>query len=387
MPSYADGITVILSDGISEAPYSFVKDHTTGITRVDYNPDYKPSRENSWSWKTFDLDTLGSSSYSITVHFEDSFADEFRTNNPYYVMCVSLIVTLVTSLLFVLYDYFTKRQSIEQQIVSNTRREFVRYISHEIRTPMNTIHIGASILFDEISGFFSSTVKKSESITMSSATLLALITDWLSLISNVSESSEEAILVLNDIINYDKIQMNLIQLERESMDSMKMLNRAIGLFILQAKKKNINFLVDLKGIETAVGHRSVFQCDGDTGKSVNNKPNESGVEISDVVVAPEAGSVVELASFSYEKNNSLFPLRLLFFGDKVKLAQVIRNLVSNALKFTPENGTVKITGLSTEHSSIVNKCLISQTSAVINASSFMTLSLLATQAPMTNLRQ
>mmetsp|Transcript_22607 Transcript_22607/g.38277 ORF Transcript_22607/g.38277 Transcript_22607/m.38277 type:complete len:982 (+) Transcript_22607:233-3178(+) len=351
VPSYADGITVILSDGNSEAPYSFVKDDTTGITRVDYNPNYKPSKENSWSWKTFELDTLGSSSYSITVHFEDSFAEEFRTNNPYYVMCVSLIVTLVTSLLFVLYDYFTNRQSIEQQIVSNTRREFVRYISHEIRTPMNTIHIGVSILFDEISGFFSSTLKKSGSISMDSAAMMTLLTDWLSLISNVSESSEEAILVLNDIINYDKIQMNLIQLEKESMDTLSMLNRTIGLFILQAKKKNINFIVDLKGIENAEGYRPAVEKNDETITTVVNLPIRSGVEISDVVVAPEAGTVIELAPVS-EENEIKSPYRLMFFGDKVKLAQVIRNLVSNALKFTPENGTVKITGTYDENETI-----------------------------------
>jgi two-component system, chemotaxis family, CheB/CheR fusion protein len=34
-------------------------------------------------------------------------------------------------------------------------------------------------------------------------------------------------------------------------------------------------------------------------------------------------------------------------GDSIKLAQVVRNIVSNALKFTPPHGKVEISGTST----------------------------------------
>ena len=233
MPNYADGITIILSDGVADVPYLFVKDDVTGITRVDYAPDYVPSRKNKWSWVTFDLEAMGSSSYSITVHFEDNFADDYRTHTPVYVMLVTLLITLVTSFVFVMYDYLRNRSADELAVVSATRREFVRYISHEIRTPMNTIHIGMSILLEEVNSLFATLMKdhvpSGEEATLDSEamTLVGTLADWLSLITNMSESSKEAILVLNDIVNYDKIQMRTVHLDKEPLHMWNLLYRYV----------------------------------------------------------------------------------------------------------------------------------------------------------------
>ena len=201
------------------------------------------------------------------------------------------MAVLVTSVIFFCYDILMNRQARESEIIMNTKRLFVRYVSHEIRTPLNTVYLGLSVLKKEIT-----TLLESAGV---SSSIISTLTSWIELIEEVEDSSNTAVIVLNDLINYDKILMGTTSVELEEMDVWKCVEDTVRPFLIQAKQKNITLFVDLE-------------------------LNRSCIEKSSVQQRELSGLVA--------------------ICDSVKISQVLRNLISNALKFTPEKGTVTVTG-------------------------------------------
>jgi CheY-like chemotaxis protein len=122
-----------------------------------------------------------------------------------------------------------------------------------------------------------------------------LFEECLGLIDDLDENSSVAVMTLNDLINYDKIETNTFTIEEKDVNIWSVIEKTVGPLMLQAKEKNIKLAFATRVVEDEV---------------------------------------------SLDLNN----LRVV--GDSIKLGQVIRNLVSNALKFTPAHGEVKITGTS-----------------------------------------
>lgn len=117
--------------------------------------------------------------------------------------------------------------------------------------------------------------------------------------------------MLSDLLSYDKIESGTFQLEISLVPIWQLIERTANEFRLAAAKKNLQFVL-------------VF---GDSTVD-NNKEDQDGKE--------EAAMVTAAANLSDE-----FKQRVLA-GDKVRISQVLRNLVSNALKFTPEEGAITI---------------------------------------------
>ena len=135
----------------------------------------------------------------------------------------------------------------------------------------------------------------------SSEESLARVVDWLQLSHTVHQNAESAVAVLNDLLNYDKIESGTLSLDESVIPMWKFLKQTVKAFDIQAKQKDINLELDLE---------------------------------------PYSASLTD--------DVRRFKLaRLQLLGDEVRMAQVIRNLVSNALKFTPQNGTVTVKGTST----------------------------------------
>jgi signal transduction histidine kinase len=107
----------------------------------------------------------------------------------------------------------------------------------------------------------------------------------LELTDEISENASVAISTLNDLINYDKIETKTFTIERKMVNISPVVEKTVNLLSPQAREKGVNIHFE--------------------------SPQTTDLRV---------------------------------FGDAIKLGQVVRNLVSNALKFTPEQGSVNVAG-------------------------------------------
>ena len=108
-----------------------------------------------------------------------------------------------------------------------------------------------------------------------------------SIASDSAHSVEVAISILNDLLNYEKLQTNVLEMFKDFVPC-SLVKAVVNEFNVEAGyfKVRLSFKTQM--------------------------------------------------SFQDQGNN-------LMFGDKQKLSQVVRNFVSNAMKFTPEGGSVTVT--------------------------------------------
>lgn len=162
----------------------------------------------------------------------------------------------------------TERKTFQEELrtakqkaeASNFAKEkFLANMSHEIRTPLNAINGLTELLFD---------LRPSKAQK-----------DYLSAIKT---SSDNLLVIINDILDYSKIETGNLSLEKVGFDLKKTISSQMQAFKLKALENS----VDLRLVEDD--------------------------RVSDVLI-----------------------------GDSVRIGQVITNLLSNAIKFTP-NGTVAL---------------------------------------------
>lgn len=217
--------------------------------------------------------------YTITFYPNKEYYDIYHSNAPIIVSAGAVLVMVITSAIFLLYDFFVKREAMEKQLILDAKRVFVRFISHEIRTPMNTVCLGLKLMQEELE-----TINSMPEIKQHS-NCVEMLTDYGKLIYEVKESSDAAILVLNDLINFDKIEMKTLAIEKKPILIWELISNTVKPLHVQVKQSDVNLMVNLE----------------------INTPNL------------KADHLENLQS-------------LIIIGDSIKLGQVIRNVVSNAVK-------------------------------------------------------
>jgi signal transduction histidine kinase/CheY-like chemotaxis protein len=121
--------------------------------------------------------------------------------------------------------------------------------------------------------------------------------EWFHLAHEVQTNAQSSVDVLNDLLNYDKIESGTLQLEFTVVPIWELIERTISEFKLPFATKGIKLDIKLP------------------------------VEKTDVEKLPS------LPQNTREQK---------VVGDYVRLTQVLRNLVSNAFKFAPEGGSLSV---------------------------------------------
>ena len=167
------------------------------------------------------------------------------------------------------------------------KRDLIRYITHEVRSPLNVIYSGVKMMITDI------------------ADNLGEKKDLLELATSVSVSCEDLLRTVNDILLMESMTSNTFNISREMALCTEM-PAVIQHCGIMAKEKNVNFVVNTE-LPVPMGY-----------------PDED----EDMEEAAGRASAEEQA--------------LYVFIDKHKLVQVIRNLVTNSIKFTPPGESVSV---------------------------------------------
>jgi len=175
-----------------------------------------------------------------------------------------------------------------QEAALRLKREFVRYVSHEIRSPLNVAFAGLEILKAEL-----------EVVGVSSFVR--------ELLEDIYFASNTAIDILNDMLQYEHIDSGTFKLDMAVMPLLDAFRRRLSAYKFMASKKNISLSIE--------DHVGVSEFYGSDDVELANHPDE---------LRDDDGRAVYSV----------------LYMDKFRVEQVIRNLVSNAIKFTPEGGTI-----------------------------------------------
>jgi len=237
--------------------------------------------------------------YTLALYPSDRVYEMYSTKNPYYATIGAICVMIFTVLMFMAYDFLVRREFSAKHELLKAKRHFMRYVSHEVRTPLNSVCMGLNLMQEEIQAKITNSGSdggENAMITIDEANA------WLSLSRDVHISAQSATNVLNDFLNYDKIESRQLTLELSVIPIQPLINEIATEFTLPAQDKTINLSL------------------------IQEKVNASGDAAPDHIDNIESQLLEDQV----------------VVGDKARLSQVVRNVVSNAIKFTPEKGSITI---------------------------------------------
>jgi len=265
------------------------------------------------------LFTDSSASYVLTLYPAPEFINNYSTKNPIIATVGAVLIIVFTSAAFLLYDALVRKEVNDKKVVLEAKRNFMRFVSHEVRTPLASVVMGLKVMQDEVVTLFScgwgEAPLDSSSVGIGPSSVgngppqnrcehfKRSRSDYIiDLSQQIIGSAESAVTILSDLLHYDKIESGELPLELTIIDMWKLVEKSFKEFKLPFQAKHVEFNLDFGPLTD-----SDIEGQGSMG----------------------AHSAKRLPRDVLERR---------VIGDAIRLTQVLRNLVSNALKFTPEEG-------------------------------------------------
>ena len=297
VPDYVDGLTCVVSTKSTSYTFEIQNGKPILIGTGDFHDRTFTEYGQTVILNNVETASELSEKYTLTVYPSSRMLEVFSTSSPTTVALGFAGVIAAVACIFFGYDYLMRREAQQRKEILEMKRRFVRFISHEIRTPLNTVCMGLELLQSEL--------KSPPGLAGTPKTTEEDMGFLLSVTEDTNENAHVAVEILNDLLNYDKLETGTMELEAEPVLIWDLVEKTVHQFGIQAVNRSVELKLKL------------------------DKP--PAVKSSDI---EDAKDYMDLYNV---------------MGDRCRLGQVIRNVISNALKFTPQNGIIDVTATYVPH--------------------------------------